>query len=304
MASDAAPAIRLEGLTKRYGNLAALGGVSLEVASGETFGFLGLNGAGKTTTIRIILDLIRPTSGDAFVFGLNCRTRGPEARAMIGYLPGELGFYGDMTGAAALELLARLQDRHVDRQLQRQLMDRLELSPRDLGRKLREYSTGMKRKLGIVQAFQSDAPLLILDEPTEGLDPLMQESLHQLLADTHRRGRTVFMSSHVLHEVERACQRIGLIRDGKLVLISTVTEVRRLAARRVRVTFHENVAPPGQTPDDCEVVASTPRAWDFRVSGPLGPLTRLLSSLPVEDVEVREPQLEEVLRRYYKEETS
>jgi ABC-2 type transport system ATP-binding protein len=221
---------------------------------------------------------------------------------MIGYLPGELGFYGDMTGAATLELLARLQARRIDGRLQRTLMDRLELSPRDLGRRLREYSTGMKRKLGIIQAFQSDAPLLILDEPTEGLDPLMQESLHQLLAETHGRGRTVFMSSHVLPEVERACQRIGLIRDGKLVLVSPVAEVRRLAARRVRVTFRENVPRPDRMPEGCEVVDITPRVWELRVSGPLGPLAGMISPLPVEDIEVREPQLEEVLRRYYRDE--
>jgi ABC-2 type transport system ATP-binding protein len=299
---SAAPAIRLDGLTKRYGTLTALAGVSLEVSPGEVFGFLGLNGAGKTTTIRIVLDLIRATSGDAYVFGLNCRTQGPRARAMIGYLPGELGFYGDMTGAATLELLARLQARRIDGRLQRTLMDRLELSPRDLGRRLREYSTGMKRKLGIIQAFQSDAPLLILDEPTEGLDPLMQESLHQLLAETHGRGRTVFMSSHVLPEVERACQRIGLIRDGKLVLVSPVAEVRRLAARRVRVTFRENVPRPDRMPEGCEVVDITPRVWELRVSGPLGPLAGMISPLPVEDIEVREPQLEEVLRRYYRDE--
>ena len=299
---SAAPAIRLDGLTKRYGTLTALAGVSLDVPQGEVFGFLGLNGAGKTTTIRIVLDLIHATSGNAYVFGLNCRTQGPSARATIGYLPGELGFYGDMTGAATLELLARLQDRRIDGRLQRQLMDRLELSPRDLGRRLREYSTGMKRKLGIVQAFQSDAPLLILDEPTEGLDPLMQESLHQLLTETHRRGRTIFMSSHVLPEVERACQRIGLIRDGKLVLVSPVEEVRRLAARRVRVTFRENVRPPDRMPEGCEVVEIAPRAWELRVSGPLGPLAGLISPLPVEDLEAREPQLEEVLRRYYRDE--
>ena len=308
MIADAAPAIRFDSLAKRYGPVAAVHDVSLEVPQGEIFGFLGLNGAGKTTTIRIVLDLVRPTSGHAFVFGMNCRTSGLAVRAQIGYLPGELGFYGDMTGEATLDVLGRLNDRPIDKRRQGELLDRLQLAPRDLRRKIREYSTGMKRKLGIVQAFQSDAALLILDEPTEGLDPLMQDALYGLLAETRRRGRTVFMSSHVLPEVERVCDRIGLLRQGELVLVSTVDEVRRMAARRVRVTFREIVdvpvlESPGAWPEGCEVLELTPRAWTLRVHGPLGALIAFVSSLPVDDIEVREPHLEEVLKRYYADQT-
>src|SRR5215212_3960993 len=161
LTSDRPPAIRLEQLSKQYGSFAALRDVSLEVHAGEIFGFLGLNGAGKTTTIRILLDLVRPSSGRAFVFGENCRTRGVAARAQIGYLPGELGFYSDLTGDATLDVLGRLTARVVDKRRQDELLERLQFAPRDLRRKVREYSTGMKRKLGIVQAFQPDAALLI-----------------------------------------------------------------------------------------------------------------------------------------------
>lgn len=297
-----APAIRLDHLTKRYGHVDALNDVSFDVRPGEIFGFLGLNGAGKTTAIRILLDLVRATAGQAFIFGMECRGQGPQVRGRIGYLPGELGLYGDMTGAATLDLLARLGERSANDRRQRDLLDRFELARRDLRRKLREYSTGMKRKIGIVQAFQSDAPLLILDEPTEGLDPLMQHALYELLAETRTRGQTVFMSSHVLPEVERVCDRIGLLRRGELVLVSTVDEVRRLAARTVRVVFSEAVTPPrsdAKWPDGCEVLELTPRAWSLRVSGPLGPVINFVSSLPVDDVEVQEPHLEDVLGRYY-----
>jgi ABC-2 type transport system ATP-binding protein len=303
MTGLSAPAIRFEGLSKQYGRVTALSNVSFDVWPGEIFGFLGLNGAGKTTAIRVLLYLVRPTAGRAAVFGADCRTHGREVRAQIGYLPGELGFYGDMTGEATLDLLGRLTPRGIDAARRRDLLDRLELSADDLRRKIREYSTGMKRKLGIIQAFAPDSPLLILDEPTEGLDPLMQDALYGLLADARRRGRTVFMSSHVLPEVERVCDRIGLLRRGDLVLVAGVDEVRRLAARSVRIVFREAVAPPARGwPEGCEVVDVAPAAWHLRVSGTLGPVISLITGLPVDDVDVHEPHLEEVLKRYYREE--
>jgi ABC-2 type transport system ATP-binding protein len=300
--SDAAPAIRLEGLGKRYGRVTALRNVSLDVRRGEIFGFLGLNGAGKTTTIRILLDLVRPTAGRASVFGADCGTDGLTVRAQVGYLPGELGFRGDMTGAATLDFVGRLHARRIDTRWRRGLLDRLELTPADLGRKLRDYSTGMRRKLGIVQAFQSDAPLLILDEPTDGLDPLMQEAVYELLGDVKRHGRTVFMSSHVLPEVERVCDRIGLLQGGALRLVSSIDDVRQLAPRRVRILFAENVAHSAAWPDGCEVLELTPRVWHLRVRGPLGPVIALSAPLGVHDVKVHEPHLEEVLKHYYRDE--
>ena len=303
------PAIQLERISKTYGSIAAVRDLSLDVAPGEIFGFLGLNGAGKTTSIRILLDLVRPTSGRARVFGIDCHEQSQAARARIGYLPGELGFYGDMTGAATLDVLARLNDAVVDRVRRGELLERMQLASRDLRRKVRDYSTGMKRKLGVVQAFQRDPPLLILDEPTEGLDPLMQDALYELLADTRRRGRTVFMSSHVLSEVERVCDRIGLLRRGELVLVSSVSDVRNMAARLVRVIFREDVDSGLGTigdrlPENCEAIEITAKAWTLRVRGAMGPLLAVLAGFPVEDIEVREPHLEEVLKTYYKDEVS
>jgi ABC-2 type transport system ATP-binding protein len=299
-----APAIHLEHLGKRYGRLTALRDVSLDVDTGEIFGFLGLNGAGKTTTIRILLDLVRPTTGRAAVFGADTQAHSLDVRARIGYLPGEPGFYGDMTGEATLDLLGRLGGSPVDPGWRRELLNRLELAASDLRRRTREYSTGMKRKLGIVQAFQADPPLLVLDEPTEGLDPLMQEVFYELVAEMRRRGRTIFMSSHVLPEVERVCDRIGLLRDGELVLLATVQEVRSLAGRRVRVSFHADVAAPPAFPANCEVISVQPRLWDLRLRGTMAPIVALLGTLPVADLDVQMPHLEEILRTYYAVERS
>jgi ABC-2 type transport system ATP-binding protein len=298
-------AIGLRSLTKRFGALTAVNDLNLQVRQGEIFGFLGLNGAGKTTTIRMLLDLLRPDGGETFILGHNCRRDGLAARSLIGYLPGELGFYGDMTGLQFLNLFSGLSSRKMDRGYREELLQRLNLAEGDLHRKLREYSTGMKRKLGLIQAFQANPPLLILDEPTEGLDPLMQESFYQLLFDVRRKGCTVFMSSHVLSEVERVCDRIGLIRKGKLVLMSPVEEIRKLAARTVRVTFDADVpCGPDSLPQEFEVIETTARAWTVRAHGALGGLIQNIAGLPVRDLAVSEPRLEEILIRYFREDQS
>ena len=299
-----APApIAISGLSKRYGRLAAVNNLHLQAEPGEILGFLGLNGAGKTTTIRILLDLLRPTGGSAAIFGHDCQSDGLRARSLIGYLPGEMGIYQNLTGRETLELLAGLNHRTVDPEYRRSLQERFELDDAQLRRQLREYSTGMKRKLGLIQAFQADPPLLILDEPTEGLDPLMQEAFYALLADVKRRGRTVFMSSHVLSEVERVCDRVALLRKGELVLLSSMEEVRKLAARRVRVFFSEDVNVAPVLPAGHVLEESDPRFWQLRVEGLLGPLITLLSTFPVRDIAVEEPRLEDVLIHYYREDT-
>jgi ABC-2 type transport system ATP-binding protein len=255
-------------------------GISLELRRAEIFGFLGLNGAGKTTTIRILLDLLRPSSGSAEVFGHDCQRESLKTRAMIGYLPGELGLYADMRGGEVLDLMERLSGRAVDANYRHALLDRLELARADLRRTLREYSTGMKRKLGLVQALQSDPPLLLLDEPTEGLDPLVQRTLHEILVELRARGRTVFMSSHVLSEVERLCDRIAVIRSGEIVLLSTVEEARRRSGRIVRVHFTDG------------------RLQEIQVAGEIGPLLPQLNG--VRDLEILEPSLEDVLASFYR----
>src|SRR5205814_3568363 len=189
-----------------------------------------------------------------------------------GYLPGELGLYPDLTGFEVLDFLAGISRKGVDKRRRQELFDRLELPHSDLRRKLRQYSTGMKRKLGLIQAFQADPPLLILDEPTEGLDPLMQESFYVLLQDAKQKGRTVFMSSHVLSEVERICDRIALLRKGELVLLADLQTIRGVAPRRVRLVFSRDVTPPPNLPTGSKPVEISPRSWSLDVIGPLGPL--------------------------------
>lgn len=299
MPLTAGPAIEIRDLAKSYGSVHAVRGVTFEVERGEIFGFLGLNGAGKTTTIRILLDLLRPSRGSAKLFGIDCQKESRKARALVGYMPGELGLYPDMTGTELLDLTARLSGLVVDPVYRLTLVDGLELARADLRRSLREYSTGMKRKLGLIQALQTDPPLLILDEPTEGLDPLVQQTLHEMLFALRTRGRTVFMSSHVLSEVERLCDRIGVIRSGEIVLLSTVEEARRLSGRTVRVRFAQPVdtieLPPGMS-----FVNRTPDAWSVKAETEIGALVRLLGHLPVRDLEIIEPALEDVLRRFYR----
>lgn len=293
----AVAAISFRGLTKRYGHLTAVSDLTFDVEEGEILGFLGLNGAGKTTSLRILLDLLRPTSGHASIFGHDCQSDGLAAREQVGYLPAELGLYNDMTGRDVLRLFARLSPRSVDARYVGELQERLALPDADVRRKLREYSSGMKRKLGILQALQSDPPLLILDEPTEGLDPLMQDAFYALLSDLQRRGRTIFFSSHVLSEVERVCQRVALVRKGELVLLSTVEETRKLAPRDVRVTFSADVPAPSAS---SQLLRAESRMWHLKVHGPLGPLLQDLASLPVADIEVTEAKLEDAVRDYYR----
>jgi len=296
------PAVSTRGLTKRFGRLVAVKALDLAVEPGQVFGFLGLNGAGKTTTIRVLLDLLRPSAGRAALLGHDCQADGIAARALVGYMPGEPGFYRDMTGRQVLGVLARLSARAVSEAWQRELLDRLAFRDTDLDRRIREYSSGMKRKLAIVSAFQAEAPLLILDEPTEGLDPLMQEAFYALLAEVRRRGTTVFLSSHVLSEVDRVCDRIGVLRTGELVLEAPVEQVRRMAPRIVRIVFREPVAaPPTGWPGFIEIVDVSSTQWSLRVRGSTGPVVESLAGLPVADLDVREPRLEDVVIQYYRE---
>jgi ABC-2 type transport system ATP-binding protein len=295
-------AISIRGITKRFGSFTAVNNLHLEAAQGEILGFLGLNGAGKTTTIRILLDLLRPDGGSASIFGHDCQVEGLMARSKIGYLPGEMGIYSDLTGLDVLDLLAGLNGTIPDKR-RHELQERFQLPDTDLRRRLREYSTGMKRKLGLIQAFQADPQLLILDEPTEGLDPLMQEAFYELLAEVKKRGKTVFMSSHLLSEVGRVCDRIALLRKGELVFFSSLEECLVLTARRVRVSFTDAVALAPDLPPGHKMVNAGPRNWDLKVDGPLGPLIRIISALPVRDIEVGEPKLEDVVLKYYRKGT-
>jgi ABC-2 type transport system ATP-binding protein len=296
-------AIRTERLTKYYGRVVGLEDVSLDVAEGEVFGFLGPNGSGKTTTIRLLLDLVRPTSGEAWIRGFHCRKQGLGARRNVGYLPGELPIYPELTGRGFLRYLIAVGQRLVDQSSLERLLHRFDISDVDLRRPMRDYSHGMKRKLGIVQALASNPPVLILDEPTNGLDPLMIEAFAETLDELKKNRRTtVFLSSHVLSEVEKTCDRVALVRRGRLAALQSLAEIRAAVPRRVIVSFTTPVN--GSTPaiDRMTVVSRSPSSWVLEVRGPLGPLVTSLGGLPIEDVRVEPFTLEDYVLRFYSNE--
>jgi beta-exotoxin I transport system ATP-binding protein len=276
-------AIRVERLTKYYGPVVGVEDLSLDVERGEVFGFLGANGAGKTTTIRLLLDLLRPTRGRALVLGIDCHRDSLNARLRIGYLPGELPIYRDLTAAAYLRYLSRLDRRPVAPDYLRHLLRRFDVSEIDANRPLRDQSHGMKQKIGIIQALMARPPVVILDEPTAGLDPLMIQAFRDTLAELRERGdTTVFLSSHVLTEVEATCDRIGLVRAGRLVTSGTIADLKRAATRRVTVSFADGSAP-----------------LVTEVRGPLGPLLATLQGRAIHDVAVEPFRLEDYVTRFY-----
>ena len=290
-------ALATEGLGKRFGAVRALEDLSLRVEEGEVFGFLGPNGAGKTTTIRLLLGLLTPSAGTATVLGHRVSLGGAAWRAEVGYLPGEVAFWPQLTGRATLDFLARLSRRPPADQAA--LLERLGLDEDTLRRAVRTYSDGMRQKLGIVQALQCRPRLALLDEPTKGLDPLVQEAFHGLVADARRNGTTVFVSSHVLSEVQRLCDRVGMLRAGRLVFAGDVAELRRGQRRRVVVRFAADVDLQALAHFG-EVLAGSPREASLTLAQEQLPaLVARLGMLPVEDVVVEPPSLEEAfLERY------
>jgi ABC-2 type transport system ATP-binding protein len=296
----ALPAIDVDGLSKYYGPVIGVEDLSFQVERGESYGFLGANGAGKTTTMRLLLDLLRPSKGRARVLGVDCHADSRGARRLIGYLPGELPIYPDLTAAGYLDYLARLDSRPVPRTHLDDLLQRFDVSGVDLQRRLRDQSHGMKQKIGIVQALMTRAPVLILDEPTAGLDPLMVHAFRDALDAMRRAGdTTVFLSSHVLAEVETTCRRIGLVRGGRMVATETIDALRKKSARRVAVDFAAPV--PFDLPPLPGVTlrGSTERQWVVEVVGPLGALLQALSTRPVHDVQIEPFKLEEYIAGFY-----
>jgi ABC-2 type transport system ATP-binding protein len=291
-------AIGAESLTKYYGPVIALESLNLAVSRGEVYGFLGPNGSGKTTTIRILLDLVRATSGRAFVDGLDCRAASLQVRERVGYLPAEMPLYRELTGAGYLRFLGALQARPVDPSSLQRLLLRFDVSDVDLRRRLDHLSHGMKRKFGIIQALMGRPPLLILDEPTSGLDPLMIEAFAETVHDLKTEGRTtVFLSSHVLSEVERLCDRVGIVRRGRLVRETSIADLRRETPRRVRVFFD------GPAPEPpvrlAAAVRRQPRHWDLEWRGPLGDVLEAIRGFPVADVEIEPFKLEDYVLPVY-----
>ena len=288
--------IRTEGLTKSYGTHRGIIEVDLEVAEGEVFGFLGPNGAGKTTTIRTLLDLIRPTSGHAFVFDIETTVDPVAIHRRIGYVPGEFTLYDRLTGGQTMEYFGNLRG-GVDPAYQAYLIERFDVDP---SRRFKEYSKGNKQKIGLVIALQHRPELLILDEPTSGLDPLIQQSFYALVREAKDEGRTVFLSSHILSEVERTCDRVGIIRDGRLVKVDSVEGLRDLAHHEVELRFADGVPAdafaglPGVS--DLKVEDHTLR---MRVSGPITPVVQAAARYELLDFVSREPTLEETFLAQY-----
>ena len=267
-------AITLGSLTKSYGKARGIIDLDLEVRVGEVFGFLGPNGAGKTTTIRTILDLIRPTSGTATVLGLDAQTDSLAIRTRTGYLPGELSLYEEMTVSESLEYLTALRSGAGEGRIA-ELSEQFEL---DVTRKIKDLSTGNKQKVGIIQAFAHNPELLILDEPTSGLDPLMQQNVYHLIDAARDEGRTVFLSSHVLPEVERIAERVGIIRKGRLIEVATVDELKDRAVRVVEVRFGMDAPTEQQLMAVANVVSVDKRrtTLQIRIEGSMDALVKAL----------------------------
>ncbi len=293
--------IKTEQLTKSYGTHRGIMDVDLEVAQGEVFGFLGPNGAGKTTTIRVLLDLIRPTSGRAFVFDIETTADPVAIHRRIGYVPGEFALYDRLTGAQTMEYFGNLRG-GVDPAYQASLIERFDVDP---SRRFKEYSKGNKQKIGLIIALQHRPELLILDEPTSGLDPLIQQSFYALVREAHDEGRTVFLSSHILSEVERTCDRVGIIRDGRLAKVDRTDALRDLAHHQVELRFSD--AAPVEAfaglPGVSDVVVDD-HTLRMRVSGPITPVVRAAAQYELLDFVSREPTLEETFLAQYSQETA
>ncbi len=300
-------AIRTDGLSKRYGRprrgplpgsheVVALRDVSIAVRPGEIFGFLGPNGAGKSTAIRLLLGFLHPTAGRAEVLGLDSGADSVAIRGRVGYLPGGIALYDGLTGSDLLDYLGRLYDRPPSARTG--LLERLELSTRTLARPVRDYSRGMRQKIGIVQALQHDPELAILDEPTEGLDPLMQRAFYDVLDDLRSAGRTIFLSSHVLSEVERVCDRVAIIRRGRLVALE---DIGALLERRKR---HVELRVRG-TPPDLSAVPGVSGLTvhdgllSCRLDGDIAPFLRALDGVAVADLTIEPAHLEEAFLEFY-----
>jgi ABC-2 type transport system ATP-binding protein len=289
--------IATSGLSKDYGSGRGLFGLDLEVRQGEVFGFLGPNGAGKSTTMRLLLDLIRPTSGSAQLLGLDTVNDSLAIRRRVGFLPGDFALYPKLTGRAMLDYLAALRG-GVDPHVRDSLVERFNA---DIDRPIRQLSTGNRQKLGLVQAFMHEPELLILDEPIAGLDPLVQQSFHALLGEVSGQGRTVFLSSHTLSEVERVTDRLAILRQGRLVVVDSLENLRKVAVQRLEIEFAEPVdvgefrALPGVTEVHAEASVVT-----VGFEGSADAIVKAAAKHEVLAIRPREEDLEDIFLHYYK----
>ncbi|MFH2103260.1 MAG: ABC transporter ATP-binding protein [Chloroflexota bacterium] len=293
------PVILAQGLTKSYGPFRALKGVDLEVRRGEIFGFLGPNGAGKTTTIRCMLDTIRPNGGTLRVLGLDPQKQSLAVRSRTGYLPGELAFEGNLTVEAGLRFLANLRGNKLDWGFVYGLADRIDL---DLKPQFKNLSKGNKQKVGIVQALMHRPELLLLDEPTAGLDPLMQQEVLQIVRESKGNGATVFFSSHILREVEEIAERVGIIRQGVIVETADIHDLIGKSLRQARIVFKTPVKTDGlDRIPGISILVQDEISVTLQIEGDIDGLIKELANYPVRDFATMQPSLEEVFMTYYKE---
>lgn len=289
-------ALRIEGLTKCFGDVVALDHLNLQVNKGEVVGYLGPNGAGKTTTIRLLLGLSRPTEGQATIFGLDCQNQSVETHRRLAFVPGEANLWPSLTGAETLALLGRVNG-NVDAKYRDELIERLDLDPT---KKVRAYSKGNRQKVILIAAFMVRPDLLMLDEPTNGLDPLMEQAFRICINEARDRGQTVFLSSHIMSEVEALCDRVAILRDGKLAEMGTLAEMRHLSAVTIEAVFDKAV-PNLSTVPGVSAVQANGLQVRFQVRGPIEPLLKALAGAGVTKLLCREPSLEELFIAQYGE---
>ncbi len=290
--------IEVENLTKSYGSKRGIRNVSFQVEAGEVFGFLGPNGAGKTTTIRLLMALLKADAGTARIAGLDCWQQSVEIKRMVGYLPGEPSLDPGLTGGQLLEYFGHLR-RGVDQTYLKQLIKRLDLDPT---RKFRQYSSGNKRKVVLIQAFMHRPRLLILDEPTNGLDPINQQEFHRMVLEARDAGQTVFLSSHILSEVEQTCNRVGIIREGQLVRIGGITELKDIKRYEITIVFANTV--PAETFETLDGVAQVETMADghtlrVAIQGAADAVIKAAAQYSVVSLTSHEPSLEDIFLRYY-----
>lgn len=292
--------VKTESLTKSYGRNRGITDINLEIEEGEVFGFLGPNGAGKTTTMRVLMGLLRPTSGHASIQGFDCWSQAVEVKRLVGYLPGEFSFDGSMKGSEIITYLANLRG-GVDKQFIASLVERLEFDP---SKKFREYSRGNKQKVGLIQAFMHRPRLLILDEPTGSLDPLNQQSFYQLVSEAKANGQTIFLSSHILSEVEQTCDRVSIIRAGRFVAISPVAGLKDMKQHKVTLRFPTALSTDPFTHLGEVLEAHTlnnGQTIELTVQGDLQNVIRIGAQNAATNITSHEPTLEEVFLQYYKD---
>jgi len=290
------PVLRTRQLTKHYGKVVGLEGLDLDVQAGEVLGYLGPNGSGKTTTIRLLLGLIRPTAGRAEIFGMDVQAEKVAVHARVAYVPGEATLWPALTGAETFHLLAQMHG-ETDVRYRDELVQRFDFDP---SRKVRTYSKGNKQKINLIAALASRAELLILDEPTAGLDPLMEQAFRLSVHEAKENGQTVFLSSHVLSEVEALCDRVGILRAGKLVEIGTLAQMRHLSALTVEATFAGPPPRVDQVPGVSAVMIAG-HELSCQIRGPIDELLTVLAAAHPKSLLSREPSLEELFLTIYGE---